>query len=160
MKELVSPFVWQGIGAPSSVTNNCTFVENVKQLFAARVAGSWEKRDGGVTYSGITGKVKGWHMVHCTLRDIETADEGANNKRKRIHSGPSSDVVSPEVAAARVVIHAPSMDEYSSPEAAMRGLVSKVAKLYVPGVLGKWITPIVRALEPHASAFPVCSTTG
>lgn len=55
----------------------------------------------------------------------------------------------PKIAAAQVMVSTPSASEYMTPEEALRGLVGKVAGLYVPDVPGKWITPMVRVALPR-----------
>ena len=102
----------------------------------------------------LKASVAGWNALHPTrdwnpMAGMPNAlrPQLKNYDRKRKRDAPALDVVAPEIAAAQVVLQ-PTTDVHETPDEALRALVSEVAKLYVPNVPGKWITPMVRA-EPR-----------
>jgi hypothetical protein len=98
-----------------------------------------------------------WDPISGTPKALR--NQFKNYNRKRVQAiGSSIDVVAPEIAAAKLTITAGSANDYATAEDAMRDLVKKVADtLYVPGVPGKWITPMVRAptRTRHILRFPI-----
>lgn len=100
-----------------------------------------------------------WHPMTSMPTNLRphfnNYDNSKKHKRKR---EPALDVVSPEIAAAQVVVTTPSVGEYNTPDEALRALVGEVAKLYVSDVPGKWITPMVspesRTQVTHHNVWP------
>lgn len=68
-----TPAIWHWIGGPETLSHKSTVVDALRQAFGGIVAQDWAKTVGGATYRGVAGKVNGWHMMNCTLREINAA---------------------------------------------------------------------------------------
>lgn len=68
-----SKAMWCWVGGPSTLSSKSLVVEEVRSLFEGALDVKWIKRSGGMSYAGLTKRVAGWHIMHCTLRELETS---------------------------------------------------------------------------------------
>ena len=78
LQALCSPFMWKGIGGPDKITSECLFLRRTRALFEEVGQLTFVKAAGGKKY-GDGVRVCGWHIMHCTLREITSVDEGPSD---------------------------------------------------------------------------------
>lgn len=70
--------LWKFIDGPVNLKHESATIQTLRNLFAKFIGAEWKRQSGDIKH-GNKVKVCGWHMMHCTLRDIETA-----NKRQKV----------------------------------------------------------------------------
>ena len=73
---MVSPMLWKFIDGPETLKSECEIMKSIREMFEECIGVQWIRKTGGAKYTGGL-KVCGWHLIHCTLRELETTVEDA-----------------------------------------------------------------------------------
>eukprot|EP00966_Prymnesium_polylepis_P325689 7381655-Prymnesium_polylepis.1 len=89
-----SPIVWLGLGGPEGeITPKSPILEKIKNIFEQDTGLKFHKKDGGVKYPGLKGKVCGYHLHRVALRvgkRSKPASDATEPLAKKAMPGPSS----------------------------------------------------------------------